>query len=192
MSIVRRWGFGMAILAALAAAGPTGVTAQTAERPIPAGLYRFVPEQSDEIAGKVDEAVAHMNFLIRGIARGRLKGANQPIDQIDIRYSSDTVWISLRADEPWVVSTLDGEYAPYTRADGEVVQVKADVEPGVIDQYFLSDDGEKQMIYRLRDDGMLELESIVYSEKLRAPFRYTWVYRPIERPAEADGGTGSR
>ena len=188
MSIVGWWRFGRAALVALALAAPAGVTAQDAERPIPGGLYRFVPAQSDEISGKVDEAVAHMNFLIRGIARGRLEGANEPIDQIDIRYSSDTVWISLRADEPWVVSTMDGEYVPYTRADGEVVQVKADVQPGVIDQYFLSDDGEKQMIYRLRDDEMLELESIVYSDRLREPFRYTWVYRQVERPAESDGG----
>lgn len=190
MSIVRRCSLGLATLAALAVAGPAAVTAQSAERPIPGGLYEFVPEQSDKIETKVDEAVAHMNFLIRGIARGRLKGANRPIDQIDIRYSSDTMWVSLRADEPWVVSTLDGEYMPYTRADGEVVQVKADMEPGVIDQYFLSDDGEKQMIYRLREDGLLELESIVYSEKLKAPFRYTWVYRPIERPVQGAAGGG--
>lgn len=188
MSIVRRY---CLVLAALVVAVPADMAAQGADRPIPDGLYRFVPERSDEIGDKVDQAVAHMNFLIRGIARGRLKGANRPIDQIDIRYSSDSVWISLRADEPWVVSTMDGRDTPYTRPDGEVVQVKTTVEPGVIDQYFTSDDGEKQMIYRLRDDGLLEVESIVYSDKLREPFRYTWVYRPIERPAEGGGGAAA-
>lgn len=154
------------------------------ERPIQQGLYEFVPDQSDEIEGRIDKAVAHMNFLIRGIAKGRLRGANQPIDRIDIRYAGDSVWISLRADEPWVVSLMNGEYIPYRRADGEVVQVKSDVSTGVIDQYFKSDDGEKQMVYRVREDGLLEVESIIFSEKLKEPFRYTWVYKRVPRETE--------
>ena len=170
--------------ALLLALGALPVAAQDAPRPIEQGLYRFVPEQSDEIEDRIDRAVSHMNFLIRGIAKSRLRGANESIDQIDLRYSGDSVWISLRPDEPWVVSTMDGREMPYRRADGEVVQVKADVSPGVIDQYFTSEDGEKQMIYRMREDGLLEVESIIYSEKLREPFRYTWVYRPVERPEQ--------
>lgn len=157
------------------------LSAQVLEDPIPAGVYEFVPGESDEIDGKVDRAVAHMNFLIRGIAKRRLMGANRSIDRIDLRYQGDSVWISLRSDEPWITSLRSGEFGPYTRADGEVIQVKTELSPGVIDQYFESDDGEKQMIYTLRPDGMLALESIVYSDKLREPFRYTWVYRPVER-----------
>ena len=165
---------------------PASVVAQDAGDPIPPGLYEFVPEESEDISGKVRDAVSHMNFLIRGIARGRLAGANRPIDRIDIRYRGDTIWVSLREDEPWVVTLRGGEEMPYTRADGEVVQVRTEIEPGMIDQYFISEDGEKQMIYRLRDDGKLELESITYSEKLEEPFRYTWVYRKV--PRENDGG----
>ena len=149
------------------------------EHPIPPGLYRFVPEESEQIDQKVREAVDHMFFAIRGIARRRLAGANKPIDRIFLDYQADTLVVSLREDEPVVKTLMTGEYIPYTRADGEVVQVKADVEPGLIDMYFKSDDGEKQMIYRLTDEGKIELESISYSEKLEEPFRYTWVY---ERP----------
>ncbi len=70
--------------------------------------------------------------------------------------------------------------------------MKTDIEPGVIDQYFDSEDGEKQMIYRLRDDGMLELESIIYSEKLKEPFTYTWVYKRVPRDEHGgeEGGGG--
>jgi hypothetical protein len=158
--------------------------------PIPDGLYQFVPDESDKIEGRIDDAVAHMNFLIRGIAKRRLRGANEQIERIDIRYQGDSIWISLREDEPWVVSLRNGEFMPYTRADGEVVQVKSDIEPGVIDQYFDSDDGEKQMIYTLREDGKLELESIIYSEKLKEPFRYTWVYERVKRDSGAEGEGG--
>ena len=167
---------------AMMAAAP-GLAAQEQD-PIPAGLYQFVPEQSDEIEGRIKQAASHMNFLIRGIAERRLRNANKPIDRIDLRYQGDTVWISLREDEPWIASLRNGEFGPYTRADGEVVQVKTELKPGVIDQYFRSDDGEKQMIYTLRNDGRVAVESIVYSDKLKEPFRYTWVYRPVERPAQ--------
>jgi hypothetical protein len=188
VSIVKRL---CVTLTALGMGLPAGLAAQDqAERPIQQGIYVFVPEQSEEIEGKVKEAVSHMNFLIRGIAGRRLRGANRSIDRIDLRYQGDSIWISLREDEPWVVSLRTGEYIPYTRADGEVVQVKSEVEPGVIDQYFQSDDGEKQMIYRIRDDGLLELESIVYSEKLREPFSYVWVYRRVPRDEYGAGTSG--
>lgn len=172
----------------LAAAVGAPLAAQDGDEPIQQGLYVFVPGESDPIADRIDRAVSHMNFLVRGIARGRLRGANKPIDRIDLRYSGDSIWISLRQDEPWVVSLNNGEFIPYRRADGEVVQVKSDVAPGVIDQYFDSEDGEKQMIYRVREDGLLEVESIIYSEKLKEPFRYTWVYRRVPRTEGAEGG----
>ena len=145
----------------------------------PAGVYEFVPSESESIDEKVDQAVRHMNFLIRGIARGRLKGANEPIDRIEIRYPGDTVFVSLRADEPAVTSPRNGMAVPYRRADGEVVQVKTELSPGVIDQFFDSEDGDKRMVYRMRPDGLLALDVEVLSEKLREPFRYTWVFRPV-------------
>lgn len=187
MSIIKRLSV---LLAALGMGVPAGLAAQDDGRPIQQGIYVFVPEESEEIEGKVREAVSHMNFLIRGIAGRRLRGANRPIDRIDLRYQGDSIWISLREDEPWVVSLRNGEYIPYRRADGEVVQVKSDVAPGVIDQYFKSEDGEKQMIYRIREDGFLELESIVYSEKLREPFSYIWVYKRVPRDEYGEEGSG--
>lgn len=162
---------------------PTGVTT---ERPIPAGLYNFVPEESEEIESKVREAVDHIFFAIRGIARRRLAGANEPIDRVFIDYAGDTLLVSLRADEPVVESLMNGEAIPYTRADGEVVQVRSEVEPGVVDMFFEAEDGTKEIIYTLRDDGKLALESITFSDKLEEPFRYTWVYES----AESSGGAG--
>ncbi|MFP4624035.1 MAG: hypothetical protein ACOCVZ_04340 [Gemmatimonadota bacterium] len=167
-------------LVALAVAAPLSAQAP-GEDPIPEGLYRFVPEASDRIEDRLDDAVDHMSFLVRGIAKRRLKGANKPIDRIDLRYQGDSLWISLHEDEPWIVSLRSGEYMDYVREDGEVVQVKTDLEPGVIDQYFKSEDGEKQMIYTLRDDGRVAVETIIYSDKLEEPFRYTWVYERVER-----------
>lgn len=166
---------------ALAVAAP-GLSAQEgSSHPVPAGAYRFVPEKSDEIADRIDQAVSHMNFLIRGIAKRRLHGANRSIDRVVVRYDADSVRISLREDEPWITSPRNGEFVPFTRPDGEVVQVRTQLKPDAINQHFKSDEGEKQMIYRLREDGLLALESIIHSDRLKEPFRYTWVFEPVKR-----------
>lgn len=191
---IKRWSV---VLTALALAAP-GLTAQeeaardadrepTAERPIPAGVYAFVPEESEEIDEKVREAVSHIFFAVRGIARRRLAGANRPIERVVIDYQGDTLLISLRDDEPTVRTLMNGEYLPYTREDGEVVQVGAYVEPGMVDMSFDAEDGKKKMIYQLRDDEMLAVESIIYSDRLEEPFGYTWVYERTEDDGETEG-----
>lgn len=170
-------------LALVALAAPAAAQEDAPLGP-PAGTYVFVPEESEGIDEKVNEAVAHMNFLIRGVARGRLKGANEPIDRVEIRYDGDSVRVMLR-DDPPIVSPRDGAFAPYRRPDGEVVQVRTALSPGVIDQVFDSEDGDKRMVYRLRPDGLLALEVEVLSEKLKEPFTYTWVFRPVTEAGSA-------
>jgi hypothetical protein len=145
--------------------------------PIPAGTWQFVPAESETIDQAVDKAVSHLNFLVRGIARNRLRGANKPISRIVIQYPDDNVYISFREDEPPTISPRSGEFVPYTRADGEVVQVQTEFGDGTIRQFFDSDDGQKEHLYRLRPDGMMALEVTVFSERLREPFTYTWVFR---------------
>ena len=148
------------------------------EYPIAPGRYTFIPGESEAIREKASEAVSHMFFAIRGIARRRLEGANKPIDRIIFDYRGDTILVSLREDESVYMATMSGDTIPYTREDGEVIQVTAETEPGMIDMYYIAEDGMKEMIFRLRENGRLAVESITYSDKLEEPFRYTWVYRP--------------
>ena len=147
------------------------------EYPIAPGLYTFIPGESEAIREKASEAVSHMFFAIRGIARRRLEGANKPIDRIIFDYRGDTMIVSLREDETAYKATMSGDTIPYTREDGEVIEVTAETEPGMVDMYFIAEDGMKEMIFRLRDNDRLAVESITYSDKLEEPFRYTWVYR---------------
>lgn len=174
VSVANKFLPGAVALVVLAASASIAAAQQA---PIPAGTWQFVPEQSEKIDAAVDKAVAHMNFLVRGVARSRLRGANKPIHRIVVQYPDDNVQISLRDDEPPVISPRSGQFVPYTRADGEVVQVKTELRDGVIHQFFDSEDGKKEHVYRLRPDGTMAFEVKVLSEKLRAPFEYTWVFR---------------
>src|SRR5690606_31714093 len=107
----------------LLVASATTATAQEVptEGGPPAGLYVFVPEESERIEDAIDRAADHMNFLIRPIAKRRLRGANEPIERIEIAYPGSDVRVVLRQDEPPIVSPRSGAAVPYRRADGEVV-----------------------------------------------------------------------
>ena len=166
-------------VAALAAVLPAGAPPQQDPLGPPPGTYEFVPSESESVDDKVDRAVAHINFLFRGFAARRLRNANQPIERIEIRYPGDSVWISLRASDPPILSPRDGSPADHRRADGEVVRVRTELAPGMIDQFFASEDGDKRMVYRLRSDGLLALDVEVLSDKLNEPFLYTWVFRRV-------------
>jgi hypothetical protein len=174
VSVARTMVTGAAALV-VAAMTASGAAAQTG--PIPAGTWRFVPEQSEQIDKAVDQAVAHLNFVIRGIARNRLRNANKPINRVVIQYPDDNVFISFREDEPPTLSPRTGEFVPYTRADGEVVRVQTELGNGTIRQFFDSDDGRKEHLFQLRPDGTMAMQVTVFSERLREPFRYTWVFR---------------
>lgn len=174
----------VAALGAVLLAAPVEAQQQVPLGP-PAGTYEFVPSESESVDDKVDRAVAHINFLIRGFAARRLRAANQPIERMEIRYPGDTVRISLRRSEPPILTPRDGTPVDYRRPDGEVVRVRTELAPGMIDQFFDSADGAKRMVYRMRRDGLLALDVEVLSDRLNEPFLYTWVFRPVQpNPAQ--------
>lgn len=147
------------------------------DKPIPEGTWVFVEEGSDEIEDAIEEAASHLNILIRRTARRRLRNANAQIERIVISYQGDDVHISLQSDEPTIITPRDGSVVPYTREDGEVVQANTDMKEKRIRQFFDSDDGKKEMIYRLRPDGTMAVESTIFSDRLKEPFKYTWIFR---------------
>lgn len=169
------------VAAAILVASPGMLTAQAASQGPPPGIYTFVPAQSEDVEVAIDRAVSQVSWVIRGFARSRLRGANRPIERIEIGYPGDTVLITLREEDGPIRSPRTGEYVPYTRPDGEVVQVKTELRDSVITQFFHSDDGDKQMVYRLRPAGMLEVVTTIFSDRLKEPLEYTWVFR-LARP----------
>ncbi len=149
---------------------------ETSDEPVPAGEWDFVEERSDDIEDRIDAAVAHMNIVVRAVARRRLRGANRPMPRLQIDYKGDNVHIVLRPDVPTVITPKSGEVINWTREDGEVVRTSTNLSSDRIRQFFDSDDGDKEVIYRLRPDGLLSVEVTVFSERLKEPFKYTWVY----------------
>ena len=71
---------------------------------IPKGtaVYVLVPDSSDNIPTAIDHVVSHMNFIVRGIARGRLTKINPTPHQVRVDLETDTVSVAFDARAiPW-------------------------------------------------------------------------------------------
>lgn len=143
----------------------------------PAGVYVIDPAASDDIEAAIDRAASQVSWVIRTFARSRLRGANRPVDRIEVRYPADSVAITHDDDAP-IVTLAGGPVIRWQRPDeDEVVDLETVMGSGTVRRRFISDDGEKEMLYRARPEGGLALEVTVRSSRLKEPLRYTLLFR---------------
>jgi hypothetical protein len=141
------------------------------------GRWTWDSAASDNVNAAVDRAIARMNFITRPVARRRLRNATNPAHTLLVERTADAVSMTVDIETP-IRMPADGTRAPWTRRDGEVVQVSGVAREGVFVQSFHAEDGNRTNTYRIRDDGALELRVVITSARLPSVVEYTLVYRP--------------
>jgi hypothetical protein len=142
------------------------------------GTFSLVPAQSDDIHQAIDRAVAGLNFAFRPIARTRLRRSNTPYATVRIERRGEEMAIGLDAVGDAIVTPASGAPVRWRRADGELLQVSTAWEGGRLRQSFVAEDGRRDNLYSLSEDGrLLTMEVTVSSPRLREPLRYRLVYR---------------
>jgi hypothetical protein len=141
---------------------------------------------SDADAPRIDQAiekaVAPMNFVTRPIARGRLKKTNPAYRVIRIEQQPTHIAIQFDDRKP-VQMPADGHAVKWTREDGEVFDVSATTQAGVLTQTFKAEDGERVNRFSLSPDGStMTLEVTITSPRLPDPVKYSLTYnRQLDR-----------
>jgi len=161
----------------IAAACIALLLAQSAAAQSLQGVYVNATQPADTIDQAIDAAVAKMNFIKRPIARGRLARTNPLYGRIEI--SQDAAEIRVRFDDgnP-VVMPLDGASTQWTRGDGEVFDVSANLQESQLIQTFKAGDGQRVNHFSLEPDGStLTLQVTLSSPQLPEPVKYTLTYR---------------
>jgi len=144
------------------------------------GTYELVPAKSDDIAAVIEKSTAKMNFIIRPIARGRLKKTNSAYDRIRILRSPSQIEVAFDAAKP-VQMSADGSVTSWTRADGEVFDVSAVWQDARLVQSFQAKDGKRVNTFQLGEDGKaLRLDVVITSDRLPAPVSYSLTYKRAE------------
>lgn len=140
------------------------------------GTFALAEQGSDNIGEAINGAIGDMNFVIRQVARGRLKKTNVPYRKISIAHSQDKITVT--TDERDSVATpANGTPVKWKRGDGEVMQVSTEWENGKLEQTFRAEDGQRVNVYSLSGDGnILTMNVVITSPKLPDPLSYTLVY----------------
>jgi hypothetical protein len=120
------------------------------------GVFVNATQSEQPIKKAVDEGAAQINFLLRPIARSRLKKTNPNITRVAIARAGDDITIALGTSKP---STA--------RPGGPTIKWST----------FIAPDGKRVNRYTLSSDGnTLSLEIALTSDMLKKPVEYTLAF----------------
>jgi hypothetical protein len=149
------------------------------------GTYAYVPEHSESIDAAIDAGVARINFIVRQIARPRLRKTNTAYQQLAFRLEADTLSIQMDQRQP-IRLPASGATVPWRREDNELFEVNARLSDGALVQQYVAEDGQRTNVFTLSENGRtLHLQVTVRSPKLKDDVVYRLAYRRTD-PAAAD------
>jgi hypothetical protein len=141
-------------------------------------VYELVPDGSDNIRSAIDRSVAHMNFIVRPIARHRLTKANRLAEHLTFAVQPDTVAVTFDGMNP-IITPRNGDSTSWIRGEtGERYQVHIAPAGDTLRQVIATDDGQRENDFVFLDDGArVELHVTLTAERLPIPLRYMLLYR---------------
>lgn len=152
-----------------------GATSVSAQAPEIAGSFSYAPDLSDNIDKAINAGIQDMLFVIRPIARSRLRKTNVPDKALVFKQTIDTVIFTDDSGKP-VSTPNNGAGVDYV-FDGETMKLSTLAKDGKIVQTYDAKDGKRVNTYRMRPDGHLAMDVVITSPQLPAPIQYTLVYR---------------
>lgn len=168
-------GLGLALGLAIAAAKADDLAIQRF-----AGTYGYVGGDA-EIAAldrAIDGVVDQMSFLIRGIARRRLRAPNLPSKTVSIVLEKGQIRID-RPGQPAVSAPADGTPITWRHpSDGDVFQVSHGIDAqGTLYQRFEGERSVSRNRFVLsQDEERLTIHTTISAERLPAPLRFKMSY----------------
>lgn len=140
-----------------------------------AGTWHLIAEPN--LTEIIEKATQPMNFLIRPIARGRLKKTNGAYQQIQIARTPTEITIRYDQREPQHMP-VDGQAVNWKREDGETFLISARTQQDDLVQTYKAEDGERTNLFHFDPrTRTLNLLVTVKSRKLPNPLTYTLSYK---------------
>ena len=141
------------------------------------GTYVLDEEASDDIEEAFEPVIQQMSGIKRPFARRAVRRRGGPDQQLRIVQFSDQVIIEAREDSV-VEVPLNGEAVERENGSGDIEEVSARLEDGVLSTRTVRDEGEYTTRYRLRSDGRLEVSLRIAFDQLPGPVDLNLVYEP--------------
>jgi hypothetical protein len=147
-----------------------------------AGTYRYVGGEGEirELDAAIESVVKQMNFLIRGIARSRLREPNLPSPAITIAVARGAITVA-RPSRPTVTAPASGEPIEWKSPSGDRFTVRHGVTAdGLLYQRFEDDRSVTVNHFHLGDDSRLVIETTIHSRRLPSALVFRTTYQRAE------------
>jgi hypothetical protein len=145
-----------------------------------ARVYVVAPEQSDDIPAAIERSVEHMNFIIRPIARHRLRVTNPLPQHLQLDIAPDTITVHL-GDAPPAALPRDGSAVPWRSLGGDRCQISGALAGDTLVEHVISHGGQGETRYVMLDGGKRVREDVrITSSHLPKPVVYSVVFTKAE------------
>ena len=147
----------------------------------PQGKWNYVAEggydaHKKTIDVEIEKVAMTYNFLLRGIARSKLRSSNPVFGSIGIAYDGTTLTTS-SDDKSLALDAKNGERIPWVTPDGRPIEVEQTIQGDVVKRVYYNDDGYRVVTYTLGpDQKSLTLEISLHSTHLKQPLKYRLRY----------------
>jgi hypothetical protein len=163
-----------------AAAEDHGAASEPAADPKILGRYRFVggEQQRQRLLDAIEEVVKDMVFLVRPIARRRLRNNTQPSEELHIDVTATQITI-VRSGLHTVSAPRDGSSIVWRSPEGDEFAVRhrlgADEE---LIQEFVGASNHSNNVFRLAAGGSrLTVQTTISDDRLPSALRYHMTYQ---------------
>lgn len=142
------------------------------------GRFRYVggSRQRDELLAAIDAIAEEMNFMIRGYVRRKLQETNQIPANLAFGLASPGLRVQIPGLPP-IVAPTDGTRVIWHDQFGEAVKLRQRLSGRKLIQQFSGEQGSRDIVYRLGDEGRLRFSVTIASRHLPWPLRYRLSYR---------------
>jgi hypothetical protein len=159
------------MLASVLAAAPAHAETELA------GVYKYAGGQPeiDKMYMAVEEVVQKMNFMIRGIARKKLRRPNMPSAEVDLKITADTITLA-RTGQDTVAAPRDGKTITWKNGDGDEFKVKYELNGDSVLQTMVGKSSHSTNRFTLEGDT-LKVATRIESQRLPAPVIFEFTYK---------------
>jgi len=115
-----------------------------------------------------------MSFLVRGIARKRLREANRIRERVAISRQGDK--LTVRLDGETFNAPINGPAVDVVARDGMELKLRYRIAKGRIEQTLQAEEGGRTNHFEVDGKGRLTVRVRIFSEKLPKDVRYRLTY----------------
>lgn len=135
-----------------------------------------------KVNAAIEKSAKQFNFLVRGLARNRLKETNPVYGTIHVDYQQPPILRMASEEASLALSGVHLEAHPFTTPKGESVTVDQAIGPSHIQRTFYTKTGRRSVTYVLNESHTeLKLTVSVSSEYMDTDLTYELVYRQADK-----------